>query len=681
MKRTMTSPDVAAVVIELREKLIGARIRNIYQLKKNTLLLRIHQTSQPTLDLLIEAGKRMHLTSYVVTVPQKPPAFSTALRKHLRNGKLLGIQQHDFERIVTIDIRNRGDNFRLEVELFGEGNIILVDANNIILQALTLKTMRDRAVQRRESFLQAPSSGMNPMETPILEKDSLDQFEDMQVVRALTKLFSIGGEYAEEVLLQARVSKEIACSALKHDDLTRISKALKDVFSTLELPKLTPCILKDSEEKWVNVTPIKLKKYEKMGCIDFKSFNEALDEYYSKASSEGETKASDDQKNREKARLQRILDSQKASLKEVEKKALLHRRIGDKIYSHFHHLSELYKKIKDQKNHGLKWKEIAVGINEEKRIGEPWTYLESLDAEKLVLRLSIDGVQFAFSLRKSIPANAASYYEQAKKSKKKAEGCEKALNKTLNQLAELKISRISSEKPRKPPLKKRKKAWFEKFRWSYTSGNLLVVAGKDAITNEILIKKHMDQNDLVFHADIVGAPFTLLKTEGKAPPEESIEEAAVLGAVYSRAWKAKFSAIDMFWVHPNQLSKSPPSGGYLAKGAFMVSGKKNFIKKVPLRLAVGIDVKAIPPALVIGAKNSVNNRTNILIEIVPGDLPSQKLARQILQELRNRVEKERRKTVSAVSIQDIQTCIPFGNGRIAKSEKTKKKRTEINNTY
>ncbi|UCD97244.1 MAG: NFACT family protein [Candidatus Bathyarchaeota archaeon] len=663
----MTSADTTAIVLELNEKLVGARIRNIYQPKKKTLLVRIHQTSQPAFDLLIEAGRRMHLTSYDIPVPQRPSAFSTALRKHLRNGVLTEINQHEFERIIIIEVRNRGANFKLVIELFGDGNIILVDDNGIILQALTLKTMRDRAIQRQRPFIQAPSSGMNPLEARILEPDSLTQYGEMQVVKALTKLFSLGGEYAEEILLRAQVSKAVASSTLNQDDVTRILKAIKDIFSALELSKLKPCVLRDADERWINVIPFKLKKYEKYDCLAFNSFNEALDEYFAKTTTEEE--AIDEEKNRETARLQRIHDSQKRSLQEAEKRAELHQMIGDKIYGYFHHLSELYKRIQDQKTRERTWKEIAAQLNKEKRDEEPWIYFESLDPENLVLHLKVEETPFTFNLRKSVPANAAFYYEQAKKSRKKAIGAEKALGETVKHLRELKQIRVSLEKPREPLRKRRRKAWFEKFRWTYTSDNLLVVAGKDALTNEVLIKKHMELSDLVFHADIAGAPFALLKTEGREIRDESIQEAAVLAAVYSRAWKAKFSAIDTYWVHPNQLSKSPPSGEYLAKGAFIVSGKKNFIKRVPLRLAVGIDLKAAPPTPVAGSMNSVNSRTDLFVEITPGDLPSKKLAHMILQELRRRARKEQEKAVSAVPIQDIQTLIPFGNGRIIKPKK------------
>ena len=61
--------------------------------------------------------------------------------------------------------------------------------------------------------------------------------------------------------------------------------------------------------------------------------------------------------------------------------------------------------------------------------------------------------------------------------------------------------------------------WYEKFRWFTSSDGFLVVAGKDTVSNEVLIKKYAKQEDVVFHAEISGAPFTVVKTEGKPSPK------------------------------------------------------------------------------------------------------------------------------------------------------------------
>ena len=152
LKTEMTSFDVAAVVFELTPIIKDARIENIYQLDSSTLLLRLHRPSQPAMQLLIEAGRRIHLTSYALKKPLAPPALCMTLRKHLRNGKIIDIQQHEFERTVLLKTSTREGAFQLVAELFGEGNIILVNPQGLITAALIYRRMRDRNILRKEIF-------------------------------------------------------------------------------------------------------------------------------------------------------------------------------------------------------------------------------------------------------------------------------------------------------------------------------------------------------------------------------------------------------------------------------------------------------------------------------------------------------------------------------------------------
>lgn len=665
MQKTVTSFDLAAVVLELRERLEGARIQNIYQLRGKTIVLKLHQPSQPALHLLIEPGKRLHLTSYLLEKPQEPPAFCMVLRKYLRNSTIAEISQHEFERIVVIKARTKEGEFKLILELFGDGNAILVDNQGIIRQALVFKRMRDRNILRGEPFQQAPSSGKNPLHIRQLDLLELKAFRDLEVVRALTKFLSIGGTYAEEILLRAQVDKNKRCELLENGDLDKMFAALEEILSPLETGKLEPRIIIDQTGRWVDVVPAPLRRYESLGCKEFETFNEALDEFYAKTLTEQEVSKVAEKAEEAIARQQRILKEQE-SLEEAKQDAERMRRVGDKIYTHFHQLQTLMQRIMDEKRSGKAWQDIVSELEDEKKTGkEPSAFFEGLDTKKLVLNVMVEGLPFSLMLMDSVQDNAATYYERAKKAERKAEGAEKAIEETLRRIEDLRRQKeVAVEKTGKPVAKRRKEAWHEKFRWFHTSEGLLVVGGKDAVTNEILVKKHTEPHDLVFHADIAGAPFVLIKTEGKTPTEQSIYEAAQLAASHSRAWKAKFSAIDVYWVHPEQVSKTPPSGEYLQKGAFMIRGKKNYVKKTPLRLAIGLDTKTELPTIIGGPKDAVESKTAVYVEIVPGDLPSSKLASKIRQMLKKKASKDLQEKVAQIQIEEIQVFIPFGRGEV-----------------
>lgn len=72
-----------------------------------------------------------------------------------------------------------------------------------------------------------------------------------------------------------------------------------------------------------------------------------------------------------------------------------------------------------------------------------------------------------------------------------------------------------------------------KFREFVTKSGTLILAGKDAKSNEELIKQ-AEENEEVFHTEAPGSPFVNIK--GRAKNNE-IKIAAIFCARYSRDWK------------------------------------------------------------------------------------------------------------------------------------------------
>lgn len=197
--------------------------------------------------------------------------------------------------------------------------------------------------------------------------------------------------------------------------------------------------------------------------------------------------------------------------------------------------------------------------------------------------------RLVLDLGKSIDQNASSYFEKAKKIKRKLLGAEKALKENLKKLRELseKKEKDLLERSIEEKLKERKQEWYEKFRWFLSSKGFLVVGGRDATSNEIVVKKHTDANDLVLHTDMAGSPFFVIKSIGSKIDSKTIEEAADATCTFSRAWKLGLHTTSVFYVSPEQVSKKAKSGEYMGKGAFMIYGKTNYIDN-KVNLAIGI---------------------------------------------------------------------------------------------
>ncbi|MFW5705167.1 MAG: NFACT RNA binding domain-containing protein [Nanoarchaeota archaeon] len=195
-------------------------------------------------------------------------------------------------------------------------------------------------------------------------------------------------------------------------------------------------------------------------------------------------------------------------------------------------------------------------------------------------------------LDKDINENANFYFEKAKKLKAKLPGLEKATEQTQKEISELEANKekhmARKEKEEKIKVHK-KKEWYEKFRWTFLSSGHLLVMGKDSVTNEILVKKHMEENDIVFHTQAPASPFGIVKDGKEIEKEKEIlMEAASMVANFSSQWKKGFGTADAFWVYPEQISKTANSGEFMSKGSFMIRGDKNIIKNLPTLICLGI---------------------------------------------------------------------------------------------
>ncbi|MCX6802608.1 MAG: NFACT RNA binding domain-containing protein [Candidatus Diapherotrites archaeon] len=261
-------------------------------------------------------------------------------------------------------------------------------------------------------------------------------------------------------------------------------------------------------------------------------------------------------------------------------------------------------------------------------------------------------VQVEIDFSKSLEENASLYFDRGKEAKAKAVRISAAIAETEKRLS--KESKKAEEA--KPELfRKRAKEWFEKFRWFYSSDGFLVIGGRDAQSNEIIVKKHMEKGDLYFHADIVGAPHCVVKAAGGKVPEKTKEEAAVFAAVFSKAWNAGVSNADVYSVNPEQVSKKAPTGESIGTGAFMIYGERQWFRKLPVRIAVGIDKEG---RVIAGPESAVKKHSAFAIVLLPG----QEKKSEIAKKLKNITEKKY--GAQGIHIDEFLAVIPSGESQI-----------------
>ncbi|MEM4637523.1 MAG: NFACT RNA binding domain-containing protein [Candidatus Woesearchaeota archaeon] len=255
-------------------------------------------------------------------------------------------------------------------------------------------------------------------------------------------------------------------------------------------------------------------------------------------------------------------------------------------------------------------------------------------------------------LSKSLEQNAEKYFNKAKKLRKKIPGINEIIKK--NTLFLENLNNTTAENKIKDKIIIKKKEWYEKFRWFFSSDNYLIVGGRDSTSNEILIKKYTEKNDVVFHTELPGSPFVIIKNndiyfhkekndkkkeENKIDkniendkkekvnniPKNTLIEAAEFCASYSKSWSSGRSEAEVFYVYPEQLSKNVPSGlAGLPKGSFMIYGKRNFIK-VKTNIAICIFNNKV----MAGPVSAISKHSKEHVEIIPGNEKLSDVAKKI----------------------------------------------------
>lgn len=240
-------------------------------------------------------------------------------------------------------------------------------------------------------------------------------------------------------------------------------------------------------------------------------------------------------------------------------------------------------------------------------------------------------------LNKNVNENANLYYDKAKKLKKKIKTIEDMLDKGI---------KITSKNKDGEEEKKKKKKWYEHFRWFYSEKNVLVIAGKNANQNERIYKNIIKENDLFMHAEIVGAPFTIIKN-GINADENTLNAAAQFAGSYSRAWKFGSTTVDVYQATMEQLSKKV-SGAFIKKGSVIVSGERVWYKNVSLCLCIGFYKGQL-----VCFPELCGPLLEKPIYIVPGKRDKENLAKEISNKLN-------------VEIDDVVSLLPAGDSDIKK---------------
>jgi predicted ribosome quality control (RQC) complex YloA/Tae2 family protein len=379
----------------------------------------------------------------------------------------------------------------------------------------------------------------------------------------------------------------------------------------------------------------------------FPSFNQALDEYYRLKIDELTTTPAT------YTRIQKIVDRQKEAIQQFKNQEREYKSKGDLLFEKYHDIDRVIKTVREARR--LKtWAEVSSELSS-------LSFFKQVDQSTGTITMEVNGVLIDIVVDEDVPQNAQKYYHKAKVMKAKAEGAERALDRSLTKMNEEQGLELK-QGPEKRRAKKKKPRWYERYRWFFSTEGFLVIGGRDADTNEELVKKYLEPRDVFLHADVHGAPAVIVKSQGKELSEATLSEAAQFAVSYSSIWKQGLSSGRCYWVYPKQVSKTPESGEHVPKGAFVIRGERHYLESAA-RLAIGVHDEKI----VGGPVSAIANVAPRFLEIEPGKYNQNDLAKMILRELVATTPEDQKKSLrKIITVDEVTKFLPSGYSEISR---------------
>ena len=603
-------------------------LNNIYQVMNDSYLFRLHQVGKSKKYVMINPKIGIWESKYDIEKDEST-GYVTSLRRNLLRARLIKFEQPPGERICIMHFETKKGKRKVICEFFREGNIIVVDENNKILSCL-----RKLKVRHREIF---PGS---IYEFPPLRAASIENFQkedlkniyenDLEIAKWIGRNYSLSKKYIEEILERINIDKEKECNKLSSNEIKKLENEILELVKVVKSHDLSVWIAKD-ENLIEDISLINLEHSKKSDYYKSDSLMDELDNYITLNLSKTQSVTKQEPINKKIIELEKSIKLQEDAYKKNKNKAVELRDLAVELSK-----ANSYNEIFDGR-------EIEIIKHRHNIIKIPFIDSEiEIDKEISAIKLS------------------SLCFDHAKKLERKVESIEIASLKLKSDLDKIR-NKVNKQEESKSSIKIKEEAlWFEKFRWFVSLEGDLVIGGRDSQSNVNIIKKYAKQNDLVFHSEIVGSPFFIIK-EGVS--DTTITETATATASFSRAWKSQ-SSVDVYYVKYEQVKKGAPSGMSMPKGSFMIEGKKTILKKVKLELAIGAVMHNGKHTIMSGPIDAVMRRSLAHIIIRPGKRKASDIAKLIKNKLILKLDNDISEIYKGKSIDEYLRVLPPGGAEI-----------------
>ncbi|MFB5645168.1 MAG: ribosome rescue protein RqcH [Nitrosopumilaceae archaeon] len=631
---TLSGIELRYLVNEISKKTSDYYVSNIYGITKNALLFKLHHPENPDVMLMVSTSG-IWISS--VKIDQiEPNRILKRLRSDLLRLKLSKIEQIEAERIVYLTFSGFDKEFTLVGEFFGDGNIILCNKEMKILALLHSIDVRHRQLRVGLSYTPPPQKGLNVFD--VSEKDFVEiKTSNLSAANWIGRTFGLPKRFAEEIFYISKIDPKVKGNTLNDNNVKKIFESMKKLIEDIVSGNHNPVIIKNDSA--IEISPIKLENVENSTKVE--SFIEGLDTVFSQSIVDAGKDIQSSNMDKKIQDLEVRFDEQSKAIKQVKEKS--------------QKISSVAKSLSEMTSQGIMSIGDPIAVSNLSKLNS------QLTKEKGISFLKIGDEKVKIDVKASLPSIASTLFNEAKKQSSAITSIEKQITKTENEIKKLK-NQSQKVKDSVTYSEIRKKNWFERYRWFYTSDGFLAIGGRDSSSNSAIIRKHLEKNDKVFHAEIFGSPFFILKNSDAATTA-SINEVANATVCFSRAWREAMYGMNAYWVEPEQVKKAAPSGQYLPKGSFTIDGQRNFVKISSLKLAVGLLKQNESFLITCGPVDPIKKKCECYSIIEPSGSESSDVAKKI----RTEFIKMKGEVIKNISLDEFVRVLPAGSSHVIES--------------
>lgn len=524
---------------ELEEKLLGARVDKIHQPNREELVVAF-RTRESGYKVLFSAranSARVHFTTIPLENPKQPPMLCMLLRKKLQGAKVVAIRQPELERLLHFDfdsINELGDHviLTLTMEIMGRySNIILSDENGKIIDALKrvdAEMSSQRLVLPGLSYqLPPPQNKLCPLSTSQQQVvEALKALpKDMELSKGfLSVLQGVSPIVCRELAHRVGRGAELTVKTMDEEQYFRAGFFYQQMKETIDQVSGKPYMAVNLQKKPMDFSFMEIRQYGTSAVVkEAETFSQLLDEFYRERDKQERMRVREQDLLRllstHSERLSRKINAQRGELEQCANRDAL-RVAGDLISASMYAISKGASSVDlpdfYQENQPLVHIKLDPALTPSQNAQKYYKeYRKAKTAEeKLTEQIDLAGKELE-------------YLESVLDALARAE-TERDLSEIRGELAEQGYLRVHRNKKEKPA------AVSAPMRFT-TSDGFTVLVGRNNRQNDKLTLKTANNNDIWFHTKNIPGSHTVLVTEGKAPTETAMEEAAKLAALHSRA--------------------------------------------------------------------------------------------------------------------------------------------------